>query len=75
MGKVFIATETLITTLEPERAIKVADECLVEIRVVESRKEPQPRGRSAAWSYEYELKGEIGKVEKLISRIKKIEIH
>ena len=75
MGKVFIYTETLITTLNPERAAKLADQTLVEIRVVESRKDPQKSGRSPAWIYEYEVKGEIGRIEKFFSRVKNVAIH
>jgi hypothetical protein len=68
MDKVLVFTETVFTPLAPERIFKIADECLLDIRVIEYRKE------SAAWIYEYEVKGEYGKIEKLLKRIKSIEI-
>jgi hypothetical protein len=68
MNKVLVFTETIFTTLEPERIFKVADECLLEIREVESRKE------ASAWIYEYEVKGEYGRIQKFLVRIRKIEI-
>jgi hypothetical protein len=67
MGRVLVFTETLVTSVEPERTMRLADECLVEIRLVEERKV------SNAWIYEYEVKGEAGKVAKFFSRIKDIE--
>jgi hypothetical protein len=68
MPKALIFTETLITSLEPERTLRLADECLVDIRVVEER------NVSNAWIYEYEVKGEAGKVAKFFSRVKDVEI-
>jgi hypothetical protein len=68
MRRAIIFSEPLFTTVNPERTIRLADECLVEIRVVESRKE------AAAWIYEYEVSGEAGKIEKFLKRIKSIEI-
>ncbi|MCL6588409.1 MAG: hypothetical protein K6U80_00490 [Firmicutes bacterium] len=67
MSKVLVYTETLITSLEPERTLRLADECLVDIRAVEER------NVSNAWIYEYEIKGEAGKMAKFFSRIKDIE--
>lgn len=67
MTKKLIFTEIILITVEPERAFRVADECLVDIRMVEHRKE------KAAWVYEYEVKGEFGNVEKFLIRIKRVE--
>jgi hypothetical protein len=67
MRKDIIFVETVVTSLDPERTIRLADECLIEIRLIESRKE------SAMWMYEYEIKGEAGKVEKFSARLKSIE--
>ncbi|TCL76358.1 hypothetical protein EDC14_1002115 [Hydrogenispora ethanolica] len=64
-GPVF--TEIIFTAVEPERAFRTADECLVTIRIVESRKE------AAAWIHEYEVSGEFGKIEKFRGRIRSIE--
>lgn len=65
--KTLIFTESVITSVAPERSTRIADECLLEIRVVESRKEP------AGWIYEYELKGEIGRIAKFRLRLKSLE--
>ena len=67
MGKVLIYTETVIASVEPERALRLADECLVELRLVEERKVAN------GWLYEFEVKGEAGKVAKFISLLKDIE--
>lgn len=67
MGKVLVFIETLVTPVEPEKTGQLAEECLVEIRVVEER------SISNAWIYEYEVKGEAGKVAKFFNRIKDIE--
>lgn len=63
-----VFTETVITSVDPQRAFKAADECLTEIRLVESKRE------ALMWIYEYEVKGEIGKIEKFIERIKSLRI-
>ena len=67
MSKVIISMETILTMVEPKRVFKGAEECLVEVRVVESKRE------DSKWIYEYEVKGEIGKVEKFFHRIKGLE--
>ncbi len=68
MDRLMVFTETVFTSVEPKRVIKAAEECLIEIRVVESYKE------AAMWIYEYEVKGEIGRIEKFAGRIKSLEI-
>jgi hypothetical protein len=67
MGRILILTEPLVTSVEPEKTMRLADECLVEIRAVEERRVAN------AWIYEYEVKGEAGKVAKFFKRIKDIE--
>ncbi len=67
MGKGFVFTETVITSIEPKRAFKTAEECLVDLRLVENRKE------AFAWVYEYEVSGEMGKIAKFLGRIKGLE--
>ena len=67
MRKVIVFTETIITPLDPERTVRLAEECLLEIRLVESRKE------SSVWLNEYEVKGDAGRIDKFLGRIKKIE--
>lgn len=67
MDRVIVFTETVLTTVEPKRTFKAAEECLIEIRVVENRKE------TSTWVYEYEVKGETGKIEKFLKRIKSLE--
>lgn len=67
MRKNFSSTEIILTVIEPKRALRFADECLIDIRVVESRKE------AATWIYEYEVKGEIGRIAKFQARIKSLE--
>ena len=68
MQRLIVFTETVVTSVAPKRALKAAEECLIGIRVVESRKE------AAMWLYEYEVKGEIGKIRKFAGRIKGLEI-
>ncbi|MGE5605436.1 MAG: hypothetical protein ACM3YE_07070 [Bacteroidota bacterium] len=68
MDSIMVFTETVITSVEPKRAFKAAEECLIGIRVIESKKE------ALMWFYEYEVKGEIGKIEKFLARIKSLEI-
>lgn len=67
MRKFVKTTESIITPLEPRRAAILGDECLVDVRFVESRSE------TVGWFYEYEVTGEIGKVEKFFARLKDIE--
>lgn len=67
MRKDIILTETLLTSVTPEKTSKLADECLVEIRLIESR------NLSSAWTHEFEVQGEIGKVEKFFKRMRKFE--
>jgi len=61
-------TETVISSVDSERAYRIADECLIEIRLVETRRE------DAAWLHEYEVSGEVGKVSKFINRLRQVEI-
>jgi hypothetical protein len=67
MREPLIFTETILTTVEPERALKAAEECLLEMRVVESHKQ------GTGWLYEYEVKGEGGRAEKFRVRLKSLE--
>jgi hypothetical protein len=67
-NRVLDFTETVFTSLEPERIFKVADQCLLEIRFIECRKE------ASNWINEYEVKGEFGKIEKFLIRIRSMEI-
>lgn len=67
MSKALIYTETLLTSIEPERTARLADECLVEVRFIEERKVAN------AWIYEYEVKGDAGKIAKFFSRVKDVE--
>lgn len=67
MSEPIIFTEIILTMVEPKRVFKAAEECLAEVRVVESKRE------ESRWIYEYEVKGEIGKIEKLFHRIKGLE--
>ena len=60
-------SEAVMTPLEPRRTTVLADECLVELRVIESKRE------AAGWKYEYEVSGEVGKVEKFLLRLRDIE--
>jgi hypothetical protein len=68
MNKVLVFSETVFTSVEPKKISRIADECLLDIRVIECRKE------SSAWIYEYEVSGEFGKIEKFLIRIRSIEI-
>lgn len=68
MSKEIIFEETVLTKVNPERTYRTADESLVKIRLIESKKE------ASDWVYEYEVSGEIGKIKKFITRLKNIEI-
>lgn len=68
MGRASFSTETVITPVNPERTFRIADECLIEIRLIENRRE------ASQWIYEYEVNGEVGKIKKFITRLRNIEI-
>ena len=68
MRKNMFITETLFTKIRPEKVSKISEECLVTIRLIESRQE------ASTWSYEYEVHGEVGKVEKFLKRIRSFEL-
>lgn len=67
MRKDIWLTEPLITSVNPEKVFRLADECLVEIRLIESRQ------ASAKWNHEFEIHGESGKMEKFFKRMHKFE--
>ena len=67
MAKDVVFNETIFSTVEPKRVLRLADECLLDIRLVESRKE------GAVWIYEYDVKGQSGRIDKFLKRLKKIE--
>ena len=66
MDKSLIFTKSVTTSVDPKRAIRNADECLLEIRLVETFKS------GSTWLYEYEIKGEFGKIEKFLERLKSL---
>lgn len=68
MRKDIIITEALITLVIPEKVLRIADECLVESRLIESRR------KSSQWNHEFEIRGEVGKVEKFLKRIRSFEL-
>lgn len=68
MHRAVAFSDTFFTSVVPERVFRIADECLLDIRVIENHKE------SSAWIYEYEVSGEFGKFEKFLVRIRNIEI-
>ncbi|NLW47434.1 MAG: hypothetical protein GXY86_08875 [Firmicutes bacterium] len=67
MNKEIVFDEAVFTKADPKRTFRTADECLVAIRLIESKKE------ASTWIYEYEVSGEIGKIKKFIARLKKLE--
>lgn len=67
MRKFVTLTEVVITSLEPRRIGILAEECLLDVRFIESHSE------DTGWCYEYEVNGEVGKVEKFLLRIKDVE--
>jgi hypothetical protein len=66
MSKQLIFTKAVTTSVEPARAIRTAEECLLEVRLAESSK------AGAVWLYEYEVRGESGRIEKFIGRLHKL---
>ncbi|HEY8463849.1 MAG TPA: hypothetical protein VIM29_07500 [Bacillota bacterium] len=68
MRREIIYTETIFSTVEPKRVFRFADECLLEIRLVESCKE------GSGWKHEYEVRGQSGRIAKLLGRIRKLEL-
>ncbi len=67
MDRLIVFTKTIVTSVEPERTFRTAEECLIEIRLVESLRE------ASAWKHEYEVCGQIAKIDKFLSRIKELE--
>lgn len=67
MNKSPVFTETVISSVKPEKTLRIADECLLEIRLVESKKV------STAWIYEFEVHGEFGRIEKFKGRLADLE--
>lgn len=67
MHKPLVYTETILSSVKPEKTLRIASECLLEIRLVESKKV------SAAWIYEYEVCGEFGRIEKFKGRLGELE--
>lgn len=67
MRKLIRTSEPVITPLVPRRVTVLGDECLVDIRVIESR------SQSDNWLYEYEVTGEIAKVARFIERLHEVE--
>lgn len=67
MHKSPVFTETVISTVKPEKTMRIADECLLAIRLVESKKV------SAHWVYEFEVHGEFGRIEKFKGRLADLE--
>ena len=67
MNQRMVFSETFFTTVDPKRILRIADECLLEIRLVESRRE------AAVWIHEFEAQGDSGKIEKFLVRVRKLE--
>lgn len=67
MSNEIVFDETVFTKVDPKRTFRIADESLVAIRLIESKKE------ASRWIYEYEVSGEIGKIKKFIARLKNLE--
>ncbi|HWR05429.1 hypothetical protein [Sporomusa sp.] len=67
MRKFVKVNETVITPLEPRRVDILGNECLLDVRFVESHSE------TGNWLYEYEVIGEVGKVERFLNRLRDIE--
>jgi len=68
LRKFVTLTEAVVTPLEPRRVNILAGECLVDVRFIESLSEA-----AAEWQYEYEVTGEVGRVEKFLLRVKDVE--
>lgn len=68
MRKNIFLTETLITAVDPEKVARLADESLVDLRLIEERQE------ASVWFHEYEVRGEAAKVEKFLKRIRSFEL-
>ncbi|HBF36450.1 MAG TPA: hypothetical protein DDW50_03930 [Firmicutes bacterium] len=66
MEKQLVFSKAVTTSVDPQRAIRNAEECLLEVRLVENFK------TDTTWLYEYEIKGEFGKIEKFLERLKKL---
>lgn len=66
MKKQLVFTKAVTTSVEATRAVRTAEECLLEIRLVESLKS------DTTWLYEYEVRGEFGRIEKFFERLKRI---
>lgn len=68
MKRGVFSTEVIFTSVAPKRVLETAAKCLVELRLIENRRV------GSSWLDEYEVSGEIGKVEKFAKTLKSIEL-
>lgn len=63
-----ISTEVIFTSVASKRVLEIAAKCLVELRLIENRR------IGSNWLDEYEVSGEVGKVEKFAKMLESIEL-
>ena len=59
----------LTTTLAPEKAARMADECGVQLTLVEIR-----MGNGRRWFNDFEVEGGAGKVDAFLERVRDLEL-
>jgi hypothetical protein len=67
MRKFADCIEVVLTVVEPDRIFRLADECLLTLRHIESKQSNQN------WVYEYEVRGDFSRIDKFFGRLREIE--
>ncbi len=69
IAKKIIVNQNLQTSLQQAKIERIADECAIEAIFIESR-----LCRDRHWVNEFEIRGEAGKVDGFLLRIKDLEV-
>lgn len=69
IAKKIIINQNLVTALPQVKVERIADECGIEAVFIESRLRSDRR-----WDNEFEIRGEAGKVDGFLLRIKDLEV-
>ena len=62
-------TQALSTPLLPEKAARLAEECGVQLELVEFR-----LGEGRKWMHDFEVAGNAGKVDSFLERVRELEV-
>ncbi len=70
LKKTIQASAALSTTVSAEKVERIADECGVQITLVDTRMRSDRK-----WINDFEVEGPTGKVDAFIARVRDVEIH